>query len=90
MNGLDISNLSLSHPSSFWGHDGGNSWNSNNSSLPNCSASSSDENLGTAVSASTSVLPQAQHSVLLEMAEVHVDAVLRLVARLQKQAARFF
>jgi len=88
--GLGISNLSPSHLGSFWRDDGGDSWNSNNSGLPNRSASSSDENPGTAVPASTSALPQAPHYVLLEMAEVHVNTVLRLVARLRKQAARFF
>ena len=88
--GLDISNLSPSHPGFFWSHDGGNSWNSNNSGLPDRSDSLSDGNSRTAVPASISVLPQAPNYVLLGMAEVHVNTVLLFGSKVAKTSGKVF
>ncbi len=88
--GLDIFNLSPDHPGFYWSHDGGSTWNSNNSGLPSRYDNIGDGHSKTAVAASIVVLPQAPNYVLLGMAEVDVNTVLLFGSKTAKTQGRAY
>ncbi|MDP6849502.1 MAG: hypothetical protein QGH51_03435 [Planctomycetota bacterium] len=88
--GLDIFNLSPDHPGFYWSHDGGASWQSNNSGLPSRYDNIADGNSRTAVPSSIVVLPQSPNYVLLGMAEIHVNTVLLFGSKTAKTSGKVF
>jgi hypothetical protein len=88
--GLDVFNLSPSHPGFYWSQDGGASWNSNNSGLPARSDGLGDGNSRTAVPSSIVVLPQSPNYIILGMAEIHVNTVLLFGSKAAKTSGKVF
>ncbi len=76
LGGLDIMNLSPSHPGFFYSHDGGNTWHENNSGLPQRYDNIWDGHSHTAVAASIVVLPQAPDVVILGITDLYVNTSL--------------
>ncbi|HJM38527.1 MAG TPA: hypothetical protein QGG59_00255 [Planctomycetota bacterium] len=88
--GLDIFNLSPDHPGFYLSHDGGASWQSNNTGLPSRYDNVADGNSRTAVPSSIVVLPQSPNYVLLGMAEIHVNTVLLFGSKTAKTSGKVF
>lgn len=88
--GLDIFNLSPSHPGFFVSTDGGTSWMANHSGLPPRSDGLGDSKSHTAVAASILVLPQAPNYVLLGMLDLSVNTVLLFGSKTATSKGRVF
>jgi len=76
VSGLDILNLSPSHPGFFYSHNGGATWVENNSGLPPRYDSIWDGKSHTAAAGSIVVLPQLPSYVLLGMVDLDVNTAL--------------
>lgn len=88
--GLDIFNLSPSHPGFFYSHDGGVTWTENNSGLPPRYDNIWDGKSDTAVAGSIIVIPQSPNYVILGMTDLSVNTSLLFNKKAETDGRVFF